>query len=287
MTRMPRYQNGGSSSDSPRAYDHDRDGAAVLSSAPDFANGTPWPLPAVPAELADLESGPQDRPTLADLHPGPRDRPTPYEPYAFFDDSDADPDADSIDADLTEPVDLEQLEPAMDPVRIIELEADEIGTRTLMGVGARAVRAVATAGVMEGRAARRGLSPTSGQPSPQTPTTPLDAPASGPPAVIISSQIWKDGSFPVAAAATASSVQPPRQPQDSLAYPVLPRAAVEAVAPMAAPAQAEPGFEPWWADGAAVQDQPPAPRALGRILAIAGLALALVGIGVSIGMAGI
>lgn len=265
--------NGGSSSTLPRAYDHDLDGAASLPPPPDFGNGTPMPLPAVPAALADLESGPQDRPT-------------PYEPYAFDDSVSFDADL----ADFTEPVDLEQLEPAIEPVRIIEIDAEDVGIRTLMGVGARAVRAVATAGWVDSRAARRGLSPTSGQSSPQEPTTPLDAKTSGPPAVIISSQIWKDGSFPVAAAA-APAVQPPSQSQEPLTYPVLSRAAVEAVAPMAAfagasAAQSEPDLAMQWPASAA-QSEPRAPRALGRILLLAGLALALVGIGVSIGMAGI
>lgn len=265
--------NGGSSSTLPRAYDHDLDGAASLPPPPDFGNGTPMPLTAVPAELADLESGPADRPT-------------PYEPYAFDDSESMDADL----ADLTEPVDLEQLEPAIDPVRIIEIEAEDVGVRTLMGVGARAVRAVATAGWVDSRAARRGLSPTPGQSSPQEPTTPLDAEPSGPPAVIISSQIWKGGSFPVAAA-PAPAVQPSSQSQEPLVYPVLSRAAVEAVAPMAArsgaaAAPSEPGPElPWPA--AALAAEPRAPRPLGRVLVIVGLALALVGIGVSIGMAGI
>lgn len=267
--------NGGSSSALPRAYDHDLDGAASLPPPPDFGNGTPMPLTAVPAEIADLESGPQDRPT-------------PYEPYAFDDSESLDADL----ADLTEPVDLEQLEPAIEPVRIIELEAEDVGVRTLMGVGARAVRAVATAGWVDSRAARRGLSPTPGQSSPQEPTTPLDVETSGPPAVIISSQIWKDGSFPVAAAAAAPAVQPLAQSQERLAYPVLPRAAVEAVAPMAVlagepAAQAEPGVDPGWPAPVAAHAEPRARRSRGRVLAIIGLAIALVGIGVSIGMAGI
>jgi hypothetical protein len=68
---------------------------------------------------------------------------------------------------------------------------------------------------------------------------------------------------------------------------MLPRAALGTIAPAVAPAPAaELGIEPWWHEAAAPQAAPRSSRALGRVLAIAGLALALVGIGVSIGMAG-
>lgn len=264
MTRTLRSKNGGSGSAHQYAFDYDLDDVDSLPPTPALASGTPWPMTAVPAEIADLDSGPEERPT-------------PYEPYAFLDGRDS---QDSIDADLTEPVPL--LEQHLDPVRIIELQADEIGTRTLMGVGARAVRAVATAGSVEGRAARRGLSPTPGQPTPR-PSVPLNMDSSGPPAVIISSQIWKDGSFPVAAAAAAPSVQPPSGAQEPLAYPVLPRAEIEPPAPMAAsPAPAAPGIEPWWAEAASA----PA-RRFPRGLALAVFAVALAGIGVLIGMGGL
>ncbi len=98
MTRTLRSKNGGSGSAHQYAFDYDLDDVDSLPPTPELANGTPWPMTAVPAELADLDSGPEDRPT-------------PYAPYAFLDGRDS---QDSIDADLTEPVPL--LEQHLDPV---------------------------------------------------------------------------------------------------------------------------------------------------------------------------
>jgi len=279
MTRTQRSEPGGPRSPRQRAYDHDLEGDSSLLQRADLASGTPWPPTAVPGEVADLGSAAHERPT-------------PAEPYAFLDE-------DAVESDVTEPVPREQLELEaaeleinIEPLRITGLEPEEIGTRTLMGVGARAVRAIATAGWVEARAARRGMSPIPGQATPR-PSVPLIE-TSVPPRVIVSSQIWEDGS---SRAAGGPPVQPPHLPELS-SYPVLPRSALGSIAPgvaavaeVAPAAEVAPDLAPRSLDAPAVAldalEERGASGSLGRVLGFAALALALIAIGMYIGMSGL
>lgn len=279
MTRTQRSQPGGPRSPRQRAYDHDREGDASRLQRAAVANGTPWPPSAVLDEIADLGSGALDRAT-------------PAEPYAFLDE-------DAVEADVTEPVPREQLELEaaeleinIEPLRITGLEPEEIGTRTLMGVGARAVRAIATAGWVEARAARRGLSPIPGQAPPRLSVPLIET--SVPPRVIVSSQIWEDGS---SRAAGGPPVRPPHLPELS-SYPVLPRSALGSIAPgVASAAEVALALAPRSPDAPMValdvpvaldaRDERGDAGSLGRVLGFAALALALIALGMYIGMTGL
>jgi hypothetical protein len=273
MTRTLRSEPGGPSRPRQRAHDHDLEDDASRRPRAGLAGGTPWPPSAVPNEIAELGSAAHERPT-------------PAEPYAFLDE-------DAVEVDVTEPVPREQLELEalelemnVEPLRMIELGPEEIGTRTLMGVGARAVRAVATAGWVEARAARRGLSPTPGPVTPR-PSAPILETA-GPARVIVSPQLWEDGS---SRAADGPSVQPPHLQPELLSYPVLPRAALDSIAPAAAgepAAAAAPGLAPPSPDAPAyAPDERGASGSIGRVLGFAALALVLLAIGMYIGMSGL
>jgi hypothetical protein len=121
MTRTLRFGTVDLDPAHERVHGHDFEDDQTLVPSGRFAHGTPWPR-----ELID--------------------------------------ERDALDHALTTPVPREELDPAeaapLPPLELplppleIEMEAD-LGTRTLMGVGARAVRAVAKAGQVEARAARR------------------------------------------------------------------------------------------------------------------------------------
>jgi hypothetical protein len=138
-----------------RIHGHDFEDQQVLAPAARFANGTPWPAPTqVPsAEIDD----------------------------PFLDD------ADEQDVDLTEPVPVLELDAASQPVPLqspMVLEIDDVGTRTLMGVGARAVRAIATSGCVEARPARgRQTSPEG--PTPSAPLPGVDSSARSAPGRVV------------------------------------------------------------------------------------------------------
>ncbi len=122
MTRtQQRSRNVGSDSARERVHGHDFDEGEARVPPARIAHGTPWPAFAVPPASA---------------------------PAPFLDEDE------SLDVDLTEPVPLLEIEPERLPGSPLFLEIDDVGTRTLMGVGARAVRAVAKSGLVEARAAR-------------------------------------------------------------------------------------------------------------------------------------
>jgi hypothetical protein len=135
---------------------------------------------------------------------------------------------DSLDLEWTAPVERQEIEleaePGPEPEPPLEMVIDDVGMRTVMGIGARAVRAVAKSGLVEARPARRGLRAT-----PDTPFPPAFRP-SGPlpssPRVIVS-PLLDDAPAPQSVAPQAAPehgagrVLPIPAPDESLVGPMV------------------------------------------------------------------
>jgi len=243
-----------------RVDGHELEDRQTLVPPAHLAHGTPWPVNPVPPEVNDIASG--ARAARFDSEPWP-----PADPRAFLDEED------EIDADLlTTPVPRLELEgePApLPPMPVaaapLVIEIDDVGTRTIMGVGPRAVRSVAKAGWVEAPLARREPRAAPRAASSQEMPSGIDRPS--PPRVIVSPAATADrpsrrgiahGSSqvrhlpvvrpsdippdplpierPVAPAPVAAEIAPPRR--------AAPAAIARPIAPAPAPIpDAEPAFE--------------------------------------------
>jgi hypothetical protein len=164
-----------------RADGHDFDDGEAVDPPAHFPGGTPWPSAGIPSEVGAIGSGARGLRRAA--------APPPF----LEDDEGFDDDFDDDDlADPPAPL-------ASAAIHLEELEID-IATRTLMGVGARAVRSVAKSGWVEARLARRG--PQATPEGPSGPSMPPDINLSVSPRVHLSP--------------SAAPVQPPHLSREEL-----------------------------------------------------------------------
>ena len=219
---------------------HDAERGQPRGARKHLAAGTPWP-PSMTRALAAVAA---TRPGSLEL----RDARDAHDEYDEYDEYDA------VEHDLTEPVRRVTFEPP--PLPPAE---DDLGTRTLMGIGARAVRATAKSGWVEARPATR------------EPRATPDAP---------SSQPMREGidevPVPTVEVMLTPSVQPLYLPPEELDLAFAPVAAAIALA--APPLQQRIAVPGWQADPLALSREAPRAkreraRASYRLLAIAAIAV--------------
>jgi hypothetical protein len=195
MTRTLRFGTVELNSTRERAGGHDFEDVPSLPPPAHLAHGTPWPLAALPPEV--------------NAHRAAVARP-------FLDEISA------IDHALTVPVSRQELDPEAEPLPPI----DDIGTRTIMGIGAGAVGSAARVGRMEAPGARREPRATPDEPYSQWMPPVNDKPI--PPRVIVSSSVAiAHGSRQVVPPIQLLHL-PPEELRPELAFEFLPREPVRA-----------------------------------------------------------